>query len=34
MPLWLVFHPEGTFEDKASKGAFASDVTKIYTDIG
>ncbi|OSS54733.1 hypothetical protein B5807_01616 [Epicoccum nigrum] len=34
MPLWLVFHPEGTFEDKASKEAFASDVTKIYTGVG
>ena len=34
MPLWLVFHPEGTFGDLASKKALTQDITKIYTDIG
>lgn len=34
MPLWTVFHPEGTFEDIASKKAISEDITKIYTDIG
>ncbi|KAF2225187.1 putative oxalocrotonate tautomerase [Elsinoe ampelina] len=31
MPLWLVYHPPGTFEDEASKEAFSADVVrKIY----
>ena len=34
MPLWLIFHPDGTFEDDASKEALAADITKIYTGIG
>lgn len=34
MPLWLIFHPDGTFEDDASKEALAADITKIYTSIG
>lgn len=34
MPLWLIFHPDGTFEDDASKEAFSGDITKIYTGIG
>lgn len=34
MPLWLIFHPEGTFEDLASKKALTEDITKIYTEIG
>ncbi|KAE8388161.1 hypothetical protein ETB97_004583 [Aspergillus alliaceus] len=34
MPLWLIFHPTGTFEDTASKKALTEDVTKIYTRIG
>lgn len=34
MPLWLIFHPEGTFEDVASKEALAADITKIYTGVG
>ncbi|POS76333.1 hypothetical protein DHEL01_v205284 [Diaporthe helianthi] len=34
MPLWLIFHSEGTFEDVASKEALAADITKIYTSIG
>ncbi|KAF2180871.1 hypothetical protein K469DRAFT_591138 [Zopfia rhizophila CBS 207.26] len=33
MPLWLVFHPEGTFEDVASRKALSQDITKIYTEI-
>jgi hypothetical protein len=33
MPLWLIFHPDGTFEDDASKEALAADVIKIYTSI-
>ncbi|GKT46138.1 uncharacterized protein ColSpa_06319 [Colletotrichum spaethianum] len=34
MPLWLVYHPDGTFEDDASKEALSTDITKIYTSIG
>jgi hypothetical protein len=34
MPLWLIFHPDGTFEDDASKEALAADITKIYTGVG
>ena len=34
MPLWIVFHPPGTFEDATSKQALCQDVTKIYTSIG
>ncbi|KAF2789579.1 hypothetical protein K505DRAFT_365489 [Melanomma pulvis-pyrius CBS 109.77] len=34
MPLWLIFHPDGTFEDDASKEALTSDITKLYTKIG
>lgn len=31
MPLWLVFHPEGTFVTPESKQALAADVTSLYT---
>ncbi|KAH6612577.1 putative oxalocrotonate tautomerase, partial [Boeremia exigua] len=34
MPLWLIFHPDGTFEDDASKEALSTDITKIYTGVG
>lgn len=34
MPLWLVYHPPGTFEDDASKQAFVKDITANYTRIG
>ncbi|KAJ5086203.1 hypothetical protein N7532_010974 [Penicillium argentinense] len=34
MPLWLIFHPPGTFEDVISKQALTKDITKIYTGIG
>ncbi|KAJ5725284.1 uncharacterized protein N7483_006641 [Penicillium malachiteum] len=34
MPLWQIYHPTGTFEDNATKHAFAQDITKMYTDIG
>ncbi|KAB8069649.1 putative oxalocrotonate tautomerase [Aspergillus leporis] len=34
MPLWLIFHPIGTFEDDASKQALTEDITKMYTDVG
>lgn len=34
MPLWLIFHPDGTFEDDASKEALAADITTIYTGVG
>jgi hypothetical protein len=34
MPLWLVYHPVGTFEDDDSKRGLAEDVTKIYTGVG
>jgi phenylpyruvate tautomerase PptA (4-oxalocrotonate tautomerase family) len=30
MPLWNIYHPEGTFEDKESKQALSKDITKIY----
>ena len=33
MPLWLIYHPDGSFEDEASKKAFAQDITRFYTDI-
>lgn len=33
MPLWLIFHPPGTFEDSASKQAFSEDVTEMYREI-
>lgn len=31
MPLWTIFHPDGTFCDELSKSAFSKDITKIYT---
>lgn len=34
MPLWLIFYPNGTFEDDASKEALAADIVKIYTSVG
>lgn len=34
MPLWIVYHPAGTFEDDASKQAMAEDITKLYTGVG
>ncbi|KAK0639503.1 putative oxalocrotonate tautomerase [Cercophora newfieldiana] len=34
MPLWLVFHPEGTFVTPESKQALAADVTTLYTGGG
>ncbi|KAL2214860.1 putative oxalocrotonate tautomerase [Thermoascus aurantiacus ATCC 26904] len=34
MPLWLIFHPAGIFEDSASKQALAEDITKMYTELG
>ena len=34
MPLWQIYHPDGTFEDDASKASFAKDITKMYTDLG
>jgi len=34
MPLWLVFHPPGTFDDDAAKRALSKDITNIYTGIG
>ncbi|EKG16344.1 Tautomerase [Macrophomina phaseolina MS6] len=34
MPLWVVYHPPGTFEDEASKQALSKDITKGYTDAG
>jgi hypothetical protein len=30
----LIFHPDGTFEDDASKEALAADIVKIYTGVG
>jgi len=34
MPLWLIFHPDGTFEDDASKEALATDITSYYVNVG
>lgn len=34
MPLWQIYHPVGTFEDDASKQAFAKDITQMYTGLG
>lgn len=34
MPLWLIFHPDGTFEDEASQEALSKDITKFYTALG
>lgn len=34
MPLWLIFYPEGHFQDTAARKALTQDITKIYTDIG
>jgi hypothetical protein len=31
MPLWMIFHPDGTFPDNSTKCAFSEDITKIYT---
>jgi len=33
MPLWLIFHAPGTFEDSSTKQAFADDITKMYTEL-
>jgi hypothetical protein len=33
MPLWLIFHPPGTYEDSSTKQAFAEDVTKMYKEL-
>lgn len=34
MPLWQIYHLPGTFEDNASKQAFAEDITGMYTFLG
>lgn len=34
MPLWIVFHPEGTFNTHESKQSLAADITSFYTRIG
>jgi hypothetical protein len=34
MPLWLIYHPTGTFEDDATKQALSRDITAMYTDRG
>ncbi|KAK4447136.1 putative oxalocrotonate tautomerase [Podospora aff. communis PSN243] len=34
MPLWLVYHPEGTFVTPESKQALAADVMTMYTGGG
>ncbi|KAK3682217.1 putative oxalocrotonate tautomerase [Podospora appendiculata] len=34
MPLWLVYHPEGTFTTQESRQTLAADITRIYTDAG
>ncbi|KAH7378602.1 putative oxalocrotonate tautomerase [Cadophora sp. MPI-SDFR-AT-0126] len=34
MPLWLIYHPEGVFEDAKSKGPLSESITAIYTRLG
>ena len=34
MPLWLIYHPTGTFEDEATKQALSRDITAMYADRG
>jgi hypothetical protein len=34
MPLWLIYHPAGTFEDLATKQGLYRDITAMYTDRG
>ncbi|GAB7326090.1 hypothetical protein MBLNU13_g10114t1 [Cladosporium sp. NU13] len=34
MPLWIIYHPTGTFEDNATKEALSRDITAMYTDRG
>ncbi|KAL1797003.1 hypothetical protein ACET3X_005543 [Alternaria dauci] len=34
MPLWIIYHPEGTFEDATSRQALAAESVKQYTDLG
>jgi len=34
MPLWQIYHPAGTFSDRATKQALVRDITVIYTDLG
>ncbi|KAK4201942.1 putative oxalocrotonate tautomerase [Triangularia verruculosa] len=34
MPLWLVYHPEGTFSTPEEKKALTTDIIKIYTMAG
>jgi len=34
MPLWLIYHPTGAFEDDTIKQALSRDITAMYTDRG
>lgn len=34
MPLWLVYHPPGVFEDTSTKESLAKDITMNYTKQG
>ncbi|KAK0630938.1 putative oxalocrotonate tautomerase enzyme-domain-containing protein [Bombardia bombarda] len=34
MPLWVIYHPEGTFTTEESRKSLAADVTTIYTSAG
>ncbi|KAK5994179.1 hypothetical protein PT974_07622 [Cladobotryum mycophilum] len=34
MPLWVVYHPPGTFSDDESKQAFSKSATSFYTSKG
>lgn len=34
MPLWLIFHPIGTFTNEADKRALSKDITAMYQSIG
>jgi Putative oxalocrotonate tautomerase enzyme len=34
MPLWVIYHPEGTFATTESKQALSKSITTIYTSVG
>ncbi|KAH8820278.1 putative oxalocrotonate tautomerase [Xylogone sp. PMI_703] len=34
MPLWIIYHSAGTFEDDTAKQALSESITGMYTSIG
>ncbi len=34
MPLWHIYHPQGTYGDHESKAALAKAITSVYTEVG